>query len=521
MSKLCCVDRYSRSDYVEVRPLAGSAQEAAVHECPTVLDNHTVYNHRLLRTYLQQPAQKNTPAELSRLLQDQLHVHPHPPLPTESREQYWRRLAAHYIEHYTVSHAPSPSPTAYHHHELHEGEPFFLIDLGRVVEQVARWRTNLPTVRPYYAVKCNPFPPLIRLLAALDCGFDCASAGEMKMIASILQWKPEEMQRHVLLANPAKQPLDLAVAAQLGVQRMTFDNIDELEKIAAAASKNRTVIQAVLRLSTNDSAAVCAFSLKFGADMDDVPRLVERAAELREHVTLAGVSFHVGSGNSDPQAYIAALMSAKHTVELAKQFGLNECHLLDLGGGFSGDLESDAGEAEGFQVVAATINEVLATHFKDMTVISEPGRFMTEASHALVMNVYARRVVVPPTSVPSPTTTTTTTSFCVDSDDTKEWQYYLNDGLYGSFNCMLYDHAHPTLLLLNDSEPQRRPLHTTTIFGPTCDALDCLLLRQPFPQMEIGDWVLAPGMGSYTTAAGSPFNGIAVTRYIMVSSISS
>lgn len=37
-------------------------------------------------------------------------------------------------------------------------------------------------VEPFYAVKCNPDPVIVRLLAALGCGFDCATKGEIDLV---------------------------------------------------------------------------------------------------------------------------------------------------------------------------------------------------------------------------------------------------------------------------------------------------------------------------------------------------
>ena len=54
-------------------------------------------------------------------------------------------------------------------------DPFYLVDLGRLVELHQLWSAALPGVHPFYAVKCNNDPVLLQTLAALGCGFDCAS----------------------------------------------------------------------------------------------------------------------------------------------------------------------------------------------------------------------------------------------------------------------------------------------------------------------------------------------------------
>ena len=54
-------------------------------------------------------------------------------------------------------------------------DPFYVVDLGRLIDLHHDWVSALPTVRPFYAVKCNEDPVLLKTLAALGTGFDCAS----------------------------------------------------------------------------------------------------------------------------------------------------------------------------------------------------------------------------------------------------------------------------------------------------------------------------------------------------------
>jgi len=81
----------------------------------------------------------------------------------------------------------------------------------------------------------------------------------------------------------------------------------------------------------------------------------------------------------------------------------------------------------------------------------------------------------------------------------------VNDGAYGSMNCLLYDHATVTPVPLRDTAD--RSVHRSSFWGPTCDSLDKLVDRIDFPEANIGDWIVFENMGAYTIAAGSCFNG--------------
>lgn len=84
--------------------------------------------------------------------------------------------------------------------------------------------------------------------------------------------------------------------------------------------------------------------------------------------------------------------------------------------------------------------------------------------------------------------------------------YYVNDGVYGSFNCILYDHAHVKPLLQKRPKPDEK-YYSTSIWGPTCDGLDRIVERCDLPEIHVGDWMLFENMGAYTVAAASTFNG--------------
>ncbi|KAG5484468.1 hypothetical protein LSCM1_07837 [Leishmania martiniquensis] len=477
----------------------------------------------------------------------------------ETREQYWRRLSDLYIQKgvkaaaaaaaaaTTAKSGAVPAAPAYE-----PEDPFYMIDLGRVVEQMARWRHALPMVRPYFAVKSNPNAVILELLAALGAGFDCASKEEIRLVlSSPLVESPDD----IIFANPCKQLGDMREAHACGVTYVTVDNQLEMEKI----SRTMPSARAIIRIKTNDSQAQCSFSAKFGASLDDVDGLLRAARQF--NVDVYGVSFHVGSGNGDHSAYVSALRDAHCVFQKAGRYGFN-CTILDIGGGFPGTESTEASDEASFEAIAGVIRPVLEELFGsgDVTIISEPGRYFTAATHALLMNVFAARKR---RMSDEEKLRCQALQSVVPMDEPEEYQYYVNDGLYHSFNCILYDHAHPKLLLLNDgdgaegveeatdaavagrkeedeasrsgspssgglsvsagdrrcSKPTRRPLRITTVFGPTCDSLDCILKKQPFPEMKLGDWLLAPDMGSYTTAASGSFNGFSTRRLEWVSSV--
>ncbi|KAH8826227.1 pyridoxal-dependent decarboxylase [Flagelloscypha sp. PMI_526] len=375
-----------------------------------------------------------------------------------------------------------------------EGEPdaeraFFVADLSVVYKAWQRWTTELPDIRPFYAVKCNPDPYVLRLLASLGTGFDCASNNEINAVLSLTNGSQTILDptSNIIFANPCKASSFIRSAASKGVHMTTFDNSDELHKIKRTNPK----AQLVLRILTDDSKSLCQLGLKFGAPLGNVLPLLRLAKELELEVI--GVAFHVGSGNSDPTAYKPAIALAKTVFNIGSSLGY-KFRLLDIGGGFEDHLFEDA---------ARCIREALEEWFPDrqregVKVISEPGRFFVGKAFKLACCIIARRL----------------SDTEVVAEDTANVMYYINDGVYGSFNCTMFDHqiVHPYPLTISHSPVSTLSpisyLIPSSVWGPTCDSIDLVSKLSHLPSdLEVGDWLGFDNMGAYTICAASGFNG--------------
>ena len=101
-----------------------------------------------------------------------------------------------------------------------------IIDIAKIVRQYRRWVELLPGVTPHYAVKCNPNPVILRVLAGLGCNFDCASMAEIALAVAATGGDPSR----IIFANPAKQMSHIKFARGNDVDLMTFDTENELFK---------------------------------------------------------------------------------------------------------------------------------------------------------------------------------------------------------------------------------------------------------------------------------------------------
>jgi diaminopimelate decarboxylase len=360
---------------------------------------------------------------------------------------------------------------------------FYLIDLGEIIKSFSKWITLLPNVKPYYAVKCNPNIAILDALANLGANFDCASQAEIKTIIELTN-DPSR----IIFANPCKMSNQIRYARANDVDLMTFDCEEELYKIKLY----HPYAKLILRIAVDDSQSLCKFNSKFGCKLNQVEELLKITKTLK--LDVCGFSFHVGSGCSSAESFYNAVKDCRDAVNIAKELDII-INIIDLGGGFPGVDENIK-----FEDIAMQINKAIQDFFgeelenKSVQFIAEPGRYFAQKTHTLVLNVIGKKVVK-------------------DDDNNKLILYYLNDGIYGSFNCITYDHQRPVILPFNERDGK---LFKSKIYGATCDSMDMIGENIMLPDLSIGEWVYVENFGSYTVASSSEFNGIQkpINKYI-------
>jgi len=362
-------------------------------------------------------------------------------------------------------------------------EAFFICDLGEIIKKHEEWIFQLPRVKPHYAVKCNDSQLVLQILAGLGTGFDCASKTEIKKVLD-LGVDPSA----IIFANPTKQNSHIRAALDNKVDIMTFDNATEIYKIKQIHPRAKLVI----RIRCDAEKAQCQLGMKFGVLVEEAPALLDVAKELGMDVV--GVSFHVGSGCMEPPVFDRAIRSSKWLFEIGQQKGFN-MNFLDIGGGFPGN------DGTSIKEIAEVVNGSLDAHFPDgcgVEIIAEPGRFYVASAFTLNTLVHSIREI---------------------EGTQNKYMYYINDGVYGSFNCVIYDHAvvHPKLL----RDYKGTDKYECSIWGPTCDGLDQVCGSEMLPKLELGDWLLFSDMGAYTLVAGGTFNGFPTPKVYFVASYDS
>lgn len=342
--------------------------------------------------------------------------------------------------------------------------PFLVASLDKVEENYRFMRRHLPKAGVYYAMKANPTPAILQKLVELGSCFDVASAGEMEILAEL-----GVDGSRMIYANPVKDMRGLRAAAAYGVRRFTFDDMSEIDKMAKAVPGADVLV----RISVRNNKALVDLNTKFGAPMDEVLSLLEQAEKAGLHAM--GICFHVGSQSLSTAAYEEALLFVRNLFDEAEARGM---HLtdLDIGGGFP------VPDADGLTVDLAAmmeaINRQIERLFPDTAVWTEPGRYMCGTAVNLVTSVIGTK----------------------DRAGTP-W-YILDEGIYGCFSGIMYDHWTYPLHCFGKGE--KKP---SVFAGPSCDGIDVLYRDFMAPQLQVGDNLLVTEMGSYTSVSATRFNG--------------
>jgi ornithine decarboxylase len=350
--------------------------------------------------------------------------------------------------------------------------PFLVIDLSVVAQRYRELTAAIPRATPYYAVKANPAPEVIRLLAGLGAHFDVASVAEIDLCLA-QGAEPETLS----YGNTIKKTSDIAYACRRGVRMFAFDNIRELEKLAAVAPG----ASVYCRLLASGHGARWPLSDKFGCSSEYAIDLLQQAEKL--FLRPYGVSFHVGSQQTDPHRWDTSIATAAAVFSELARTGI-ELRMLNIGGGYPTRYVEDVPPISRYgEVIGAALDRWFGNG-PQPEVISEPGRFLTADAGLLRTQVVSVRHPF------------------AGSD---RW-IYLDTGKFGGL-AETEDEA----ILYRIRTRHEGPIQPVVLAGPTCDSVDIMYRRTKYAlplALDVGDTVDILSAGAYTASYSSVgFNG--------------
>ena len=345
-----------------------------------------------------------------------------------------------------------------------EPTPLLILDRGLLIRAYRRLAASLPGAEVFYAVKANPHPEVLAILAAVGCGFEVSSAPELDQVRLL----GVPMQR-VISSNPVKRPDFVERAFGLGLDRFAFDSESELDKLARYAPGARVYV----RLTVDNSGSEWPLSRKYGVSPERAVELLLAAP--RAGLVPYGLTFHVGSQCRDAESWVRAIRTCYEIYRELAAHG-QPLEMLSVGGGQPvHHLRPVPSVEEVGRRIMCAVGELFGSEKPLITV--EPGRALVGEVGTLVSSVIGR---------------------AEREDDT--W-VYLDAGV---FNALMETIEGFRYELRTERDGPRHPV---TVAGPSCDSVDTLFTVEPLPDLDIGDRVYVMNAGAYTLSYASSFNG--------------
>lgn len=327
-----------------------------------------------------------------------------------------------------------------------------------------------------YAVKANAAEMVIEnLVHAGLTAFDVASPAEIALVRSIAPTATLHYN------NPVRSRAEIRAAISMGVASYAVDDAGEFDKLVDAGVAADAEITVRFKLPV--AGAAYDFGEKFGASPEVATDLL---AEVARRGFRPALTFHPGTQCQDPAAWVSYIEAA---ADIARKAGV--ClGRLNVGGGFPARrMQADAPALSAiFEAIDGAVSRAFGS--SRPALLCEPGRAMVAEAVCLALRVKAVR------------------------SDT----VYLNDGIYGALAEQPVMGMTDRLSVLGaDGLSRRGPPRPRLLWGPTCDSLDRIPGTVSLPSdLSEDDYILLHGMGAYSTATVTRFNGYGEIRMAAV-----
>ncbi len=333
--------------------------------------------------------------------------------------------------------------------------------------RAARWFTKHFPGEVAYAYKANSSVFLVgALYGAGITQFDVASVAELEDAATI-----PGVRLHFMHPVKARHAIRKAYF-DYDIKCFALDSEDELQKIVEETGGAKD-LELFVRIAVPAKNSRVPLERKFGVVGQKAQRLLVKTRQVADEL---GITFHVGSQTTTPDAYAMAFDEVKKLIVKAGVV----VDAIDVGGGFpSRYTDSVPARLEDFiHVIKASMDRMPVT--EHCRLICEPGRALVAEAESLIVKVDLRRGN----------------------------ELYINDGGYG----VLYDSAQlgfifPVRLLREGLDPNE-PLVPFEFWGPTCDSIDHM--KGPFmlpASVREGDYIEIGNIGAYGRGLATRFNG--------------
>jgi diaminopimelate decarboxylase len=353
--------------------------------------------------------------------------------------------------------------------------PLYVYDLNHMSSQYEALKEAFKARKSLlaYAVKANSNLSVIQHFAKLGSGADCVSIGEVKraLLAGVPKYK-------ILFSGVGKKDEEIREAITLDILYINVESEAEMGRVEMIAKELKKQARISIRVNPNVDPKTHPYistglhENKFGVDMETAKRMYINANN-SESLDPVGIHFHIGSQLTELEPIREASELVADMVRSLKAIDI-DLKFFDVGGGLGikYDNETTIEPYDYAQAVLGTLKGL------DMTVVCEPGRFLTANGGYFITQVLYEK-------------TNGDKRFVVVDGAMND---LIRPSLYKAFH-----KVEP--ITQSKTEPS-----LADVVGPVCESGDFLAKDEKLPLLEHGDLLVLHSAGAYGFGMGSNYN---------------
>jgi diaminopimelate decarboxylase len=362
------------------------------------------------------------------------------------------------------------------------GTPLYVYSASTIRQRMRAFQQAFRKIRHTvcYSIKANSNLGILRLLAAMDCGFDVVSGGELARVQAV----DRRAARKVVFSGVGKTRDEMEAALKANILLFNVESESELWALADCAARLRKTARVAFRVNpdvpanTHPYISTGLHKHKFGVPIGEARALYAKASGTR-HLKVVGVSVHIGSQITDVEPFTATMERVAVLVGELRDDG-HEIDYVDAGGGLGIPYEKADGRE--FADYATKYADALLEPLRKLKVhlLLEPGRSIVGPAGALITAVLYRK-------------TNNSKKFLITDAGMTD---LLRPSLYNAFHEII-----PVSIRGENSAQE-----TVDIVGPVCETGDFFARDRVVPRIEEGALLAILDAGAYGMALTSNYN---------------
>lgn len=367
------------------------------------------------------------------------------------------------------------------------GTPLYIYDFDYIKSRYLALKNAFSARKSLvcFAVKANSNLSVLKFLANLGSGFDCVSIGEVRraLLAGANAYK-------IIFSGVGKKDKELKEALQNNILMINLESPAEMLRLENIAKELKKQARISIRVNPNVDAKTHPYistglnENKFGVEISEAKKMYLYAKK-SEWLQPYGIHFHIGSQLTDLAPIIEAANIVSNIMSELKALEI-DIKFFDVGGGI-GVVYENENEISLYDYAQGILG---ALKGQDVTVICEPGRFLTANAGVFLTKVLYQKL------------------------NSKKRFVIVDGAMNDLIRPSLYNAHHRILVVSNkngkisneNSVQNLNEISKADVVGPICESSDFLAKNVDLPELKNGDLLLVKSAGAYGFSMSSNYN---------------